>query len=272
MDRRPDFIPAAVWRFYRELVDGDLFNDHARDKALVARLFGPDMALTWRNLSRQIEGAPIDLAPHQYPHFGRIADKHGLTLREAVAEQDWRLLFDLIMQSRVTLNPEARDAIKRAEELLGEIGETAERLAELLREYRSIRSHHQFTAPPAFGILSEWLEATTGEPEPARDYPAPVDMVESLAFSAWYHEIEPDEIDAAFIHDRKFSRVSAWVRHFDALWDRWQAVMVARFEISNTDLARIASAVLRLDVSREAVKKARAKPDPQDKAELFGPE
>lgn len=100
-------------------------------------------------------------------------------------------------------------------------------------------------------------------------------IIDELANSAWYHEPECFNETATHVHDRKASHVSAWVRHFDAMWQRWQEpyCMVARFDVSNTDLARIASAVLRMDVSRETVKQARARAKPaNDEAELFAPD
>jgi hypothetical protein len=237
------------------------------------------MAPTWRNLSRHIDAPDLPPSQSTMTAYYHAPERFGaLTLREADAEMDWRHLFDLLLQSAVTFTPEARGAMKRAEELLGEIGETAERLSELLREYSAVRERHQFTAPEPFSMLGEWISATTGEPEPGRYEPSPAAMIETLAFAAWNHTIDADEIDAAFIHDRKFSHVAAWVRHFDALWQRWQVCMAARFTVSNTDLARVASAVLRMNVSREAVKVARerARAEPQDEAdndaELFAPD
>ncbi len=68
MDRRPEYLPAAVWRFYRELdekrdpASGEsLLNQ--RDRALIAHLFAPDMERTWRNFARHIDGPDVDLLP-----------------------------------------------------------------------------------------------------------------------------------------------------------------------------------------------------------------
>jgi hypothetical protein len=283
MDRRPEYLPAAVWRFYRELAD-KYPEDQPERARLAGRLFGTDrqsreranldgrkepaIALTWRALARQIETAPVD--PLREEQATRWRDDQ--PLRQALAEQDWRHLLDLLLQLPHTYTPEAREALRRADGLLSEIGEAAERLADLLREYSTIRERYQFTAPELFTMLSEWLKATTGEDEPGRYEPAPADMIESLALAAWSHTIDADAIDEAFIRDRKVSNITGWVRHFDALWARWQQdCCAARFEVSNTDLARIASAVLEMDISRETVKQARARAKPQDEAELFDP-
>ena len=276
MDRRPEYVPAAVWRFYRELAD-KYPEDQPERARLVARLFSPDMARTWRNLTRQIETAP--LSPLRIEQESRWAteDDRGLPPRQVTAEQDWRHLLDLLLQLPHTFAPEVRDELKHAEGLLAEIGDTAERLSDLMREYNHLSERHQFSRPEPFTILSEWIKATTGENEPGSYEPAPADMLQSLAFAAWYHETKAGDIDEAFIRDRKPSYIAAFVRHFDALWKRWQDLcFAARFEVSNTDLSRIASAVLRMDVSRETVKQARARTKPQDEgddeAELLTPD
>jgi len=259
-ERRPKYIPAAVWRFYRQLEDRDSLR--TRDHALITRLFGPDMELTWRNLARHVETKNpehIDISPYRVRNYVQIAEDLDCTEREAIAEQDWRHLFQLLMDLRLSFDASARDAMKRAEELLGEIGDTAERLAELICEYGELRTKHEFSAPEEFSILSEWLRATTREDEPSRYDPAPADMIEALGFAAWYHELECHNETATHVHDRKYSYITAWIRHFDALWRRWQEEMAARFVIGDTDLARIASVVLRIDVSREAVSRARSR-------------
>ena len=291
MDRCPEYVPAAVWRFYRELdEERDLQSGESllsqRDCALIGRLFAPDMARTWRNFARHIDGPDVDLSRATGSVYPAAMAQRGCTFRDAVAEMDWRHLFDLLLQVRKTFDPSDRDAMRRAEDLLPEIAEVAEDLAAKLREYQALRDRHLISAPPEFYHLGELVSVSLYgrrddlDPDTLPDEDVSLlntaTVIDELANSAWYHEPECFNETATHVHDRKASHVSAWVRHFDAMWQRWQEpyCMVARFDMSNTDLARIATAVLRMDVSRETVKQARARAKPQDasEAELLAPD
>lgn len=159
MDRRPEYLPAAVWRFYRELdekrdpASGEsLLNQ--RDRALIAHLFAPGMERTWRNFARHIEGPDVDLSRATSSVYPAGMAQCGCTFREAVSEMDWRRLFDLLLQVRKTFDPSDRGAMRRAEDLLPEIAETAEDLVAKLREYQALRERHEISAPPR--VLPPW--------------------------------------------------------------------------------------------------------------------
>ncbi|MGB5830961.1 MAG: hypothetical protein WBG92_03100 [Thiohalocapsa sp.] len=285
MDPRPEYLPAAVWRFYRELRDGDLLNDG--DRALVARLFAPEMAQTWRNMSRRIEpGNPADISRlfewQQFSYTSCMKERE-CTLDEAIAELDWRHVFDLLLSVRLSFDKDARAAMARCRELLPEIAETAAVLATRLDEYRELSSEHSVSAPDEFILFGDlirivlhgWHRRDDPQCLPAKEVSVinPVDIIDELANAARWHEPKPRRESYAYACDAKFSNVAAWVRHFDVRWNEYQndGALAARFSVGDTDLARIASAVLGLDVSREAVKQARARAKPQDddEAELF---
>ena len=94
MDRRPDYLPAAVWQFYRELDERELLSD--RDRKLIARLFAPGMQSTWRVLAKSIR-----------------------------TETDWRRVADLLLTLRLSFDKGARDGLRRARELMPEIAKAA---------------------------------------------------------------------------------------------------------------------------------------------------
>lgn len=251
MERCPEYVPAAVWRFYRELA----LNERDRDQ--IARLFGRDMALTWRSLAKQ------------------IGTDDGATM-------DWRRLFDLLYTLRLTFDPGARDAMQRAKKLLPEIAAAAESLAAMIRDYQALSEAHQITAPFDLYHLGALIRiAKHGRRDdlddldlPGKDVSLinPATLIEELAISSRLFKPGCSYDASTHVHDSKYSRISAWVRHFDARWKDRQRRMTARFDVSNADLARIASAVLRLDVTREAVKQARVRAKPQDEPELFVPD
>lgn len=253
-DRCPAWVPAPVWELARELEPDGWWS--AKVRAAAARLLGPGMAPTWRRLAD--EGHDWD-------------------------EEVWRLLFDLFFMSAET--PAAagnlRGALNDAGPALDRIAELADELADRIDAYSELAERNGISVPDELELTLEWVHRTaradplfqqyaseqSGFPSPdgdAEEYlPRPVDLLRGLSNAAREHTPGTRWPHQGYVHaSRKEGRLVDWVRAFDLRFreNYLSQLRIPGLALGDTDLARIASAVLDLDVRREVVKKARRQP------------
>jgi hypothetical protein len=282
---RPGYVPEPAWSCYLELLEP---GPTGRPSPLTLpihrerfrRLFGlhrdpdatrdgtPKIAKTWRHLAAEIE-------PPTRPH--------------PWSAQDWRLLLDLFWTLPAGFDAPAYRAVRRARELSRAITEHAGALAAALSEYETLANRHGLDRPDAAAGAFEWLtDAAAGMDPDARArfdevcapwfgvsvrrrveidaLPYPAEMVETLARAFdGFEPTAPECNDEA--NGPQEPGITGIVRHFERRWSQYQGtdrpdmrppfVMAARFQIGNTDTARILSALFDLTVTPDHVRDVR---------------
>jgi len=232
--RKPGYLPEAVWEHAQELRADPTLT--AEDLAPVARLIGLNLAETWQGLARRVEG--------------------GLS---------WRLLLDLFRTSApgAGFDPAIRDALRRTREILPRIAERAGELARLLEEAQSLGREHGISYPLEIEGLETWLSSAMGRavelPERALRTLDPPALLEALAVAAGEHEPAPELPHQAHGTTRKLGLLTEWVRSIDTRYRAYYAPLLRPqgLTLTDTELAAVGSAVLRMEVKRESVKAAR---------------
>lgn len=246
-ERRPGYVPEAVWRLALEIrADTAETPSKAEDLTTVSRLLAPGMRQTWENLERQ----------------------------DIQEEQSWRLLLDLFYTSRPgrAFHPEYRESLKRVSERLPKIAKLAEQLSEQIEQVRALALETGIQYPPELGSLGALLD-DMGPPIPAieprdrrelsefvkeLDYIEPAAMLEHLATVAKNFKPTPETWSAPHPNQPKAGFISEWVRFFDSRYSwHYRPLIPERPEIGAADLARIGSAVLQMELKGNSVSHAR---------------
>lgn len=234
----PDYLPPDVWDFAHEVKNGRPERDN-----VLARLMAVECAPVWKSLS--VQG---------------VSDK-----------QSWRLLLDLFYTSAKgeAHDPYGRTALKTARELMPKIADKALELRELLDQYIELSREHGLTAPDEFYDLGCWMQAARDPSiDEEQNYQgqraSPRDMIDALWDAALSHSPEPAYPDQGYMTTPKAGVLAEWVRHILTRYRIYYASQIKPCPINFTDttIARIGSAVLGLELTRETVKYIRKKMPP----------
>lgn len=253
---KPDYVPIQIWNAAIFMLNAWAEDDikFARDISgnLKRLLFdGPhqtyasDLVATWKRIIAAL-------------------DPYDCRLEEDDRGQTYRLFLDDLATLTRAINPNMRRALDDAESRLERIAKMARSLAHEWEDLTELREHNgiEWDGGSEYEILTEWANDSHCriERENWRDFPEISDLLDRIGHAAEFYPIRPPRFhEYAEIGDGGVSGLqdaSSLVRFFDArIVDR--NFYPEGFKVGDTDMARLLSALLRRDVSRNAVISAR---------------
>jgi len=260
--KKPDYVPDEVWagveRYLSCKEECEKFPgyDDIYDETIYRLLNDPGLEPTWKKLTEQIKDG-----------------------------QGWHRLLDILATLRISFDPNLWDALKECKKLAKDIEHFASKLVESIDRLDTLTNHHDIQGTPrelhSITALIEkaadnypdfrWWERRfftekTGQRFPGLGgveykYQIPtIGLVRALCIDPSSYEIDVTDSINRYAVEGNRSLISPYVRHFDDRLSEEAAqvgVPPLNVTVSSTDLALLLSTILNMDISREAVGKAR---------------
>lgn len=260
---KPDYVPPEIWEaasYMLDAWDGTSPGDESAHRNLERLLFASplgnyavELHPTWERIVNSING--LNRSRRAEWADGGLAE-------EPDPQEAYRAFLYTLAKFTDSVDPTVRPALKEATASLERIAELARELKDEWGAFVALRETHgiewMFSQTE---IIADWMDAAKCRVEPkdkwsdevyGPDFP---DLLERVAIAADYQGLMPPRThEYAEMGDGK-RNVKAMVRHLDATLPVLIQcrLLPADFNLGDTDLARIMTALLVRDVSHQSI-------------------